>query len=222
MLERSTKITLNLEHKHMLNFAKDYDHLPLIAKVEVFEYALQNSEGNDQARSIGFVGPGVALIGLTMANHPSIAPAWLTLAVGLKSFSHCGFLVNLQQGFLGSKVSKDNLKEEVSHELVDHRFGKVHGSLARARRTKALAYARGSSRLTGDASDSLRQGVVGKARLSHWTCSRLSFNGSHCVNDYYLCFRFLFMFVDYKLENANIDLSIQKNLKQHNTNRKCK
>ncbi|CAL5401561.1 unnamed protein product [Camellia sinensis] len=72
--------------------------------------------------SIGFVGPGIALIGLTMANHPSIAPAWLTLAVGLKSFSHCGFLVNLQQGFLGSKVSKDNLKEEVFHELVDRGF----------------------------------------------------------------------------------------------------
>lgn len=47
-------------------------------------------------QSIGFVGPGIALIGLTMAKRPSIASAWLTLAVGLKSFSHCGFLVNLQ------------------------------------------------------------------------------------------------------------------------------
>ncbi|CAL5412661.1 unnamed protein product [Camellia sinensis] len=73
-------------------------------------------------QSIGFVGPGIALNGLTMEKHTSIASAWLTLAVGLKSFSHCGFLVNLQQGFLRSKVSKDNLKEEVSHELVDRRF----------------------------------------------------------------------------------------------------
>ncbi|CAL5424523.1 unnamed protein product [Camellia sinensis] len=48
-------------------------------------------------QSIGFVGPGIALIGLTMAKRPSIASAWLTLAVGLKSFSHCGFLVNLQE-----------------------------------------------------------------------------------------------------------------------------
>lgn len=47
-------------------------------------------------QSIGFVGPGIALIGLTMAKRPSMASAWLTLAVGLKSFSHCGFLVNLQ------------------------------------------------------------------------------------------------------------------------------
>ncbi|KAF3971928.1 hypothetical protein CMV_004520 [Castanea mollissima] len=44
------KIALNQEHKHMLGFAPDYDHLPLIAKVEVFEYALQNTEGNDLAR----------------------------------------------------------------------------------------------------------------------------------------------------------------------------
>ncbi|KAL1355438.1 serine/threonine-protein kinase TOR isoform X1 [Arachis hypogaea] len=44
------KITLNQEHKYMLSFAPDYDHLPLIAKVEVFEYALNNTEGNDLAR----------------------------------------------------------------------------------------------------------------------------------------------------------------------------
>ncbi|PSS02733.1 Serine/threonine-protein kinase [Actinidia chinensis var. chinensis] len=44
------KITLNQEHKHMLGFAPDYDHLPLIAKVEVFEFALQNTEGNDLAK----------------------------------------------------------------------------------------------------------------------------------------------------------------------------
>lgn len=47
-------------------------------------------------QSIGFFGPGFALIGLTTAPSPSIASAWLTLAVGLKAFSHCGFLVNLQ------------------------------------------------------------------------------------------------------------------------------
>lgn len=44
------KITLNQEHRLMLSFAPDYDHLPLISKVEVFEYALQNTEGNDLAR----------------------------------------------------------------------------------------------------------------------------------------------------------------------------
>ncbi|KAL8151366.1 LOW QUALITY PROTEIN: hypothetical protein V2J09_021174 [Rumex salicifolius] len=44
------KITLNQEHRYMLSFAPDYDHLPLIAKVEAFEYALQNTEGNDLAK----------------------------------------------------------------------------------------------------------------------------------------------------------------------------
>ncbi|KAJ8747678.1 hypothetical protein K2173_013021 [Erythroxylum novogranatense] len=48
-------------------------------------------------QSIGFLGPSVALIGLTTAKIPSIASAWLTLAVGLKAFSHSGFLVNLQE-----------------------------------------------------------------------------------------------------------------------------
>lgn len=44
------QITLNQEHKCMLGFAPDYDHLPLIAKVEVFECALQNTEGNDLSK----------------------------------------------------------------------------------------------------------------------------------------------------------------------------
>ncbi|GAB2247138.1 hypothetical protein Droror1_Dr00007020 [Drosera rotundifolia] len=44
------KITLNQEHRHMLSFSPDYDHLPLIAKVEAFEYALENTEGNDLSR----------------------------------------------------------------------------------------------------------------------------------------------------------------------------
>ncbi|KAI3860607.1 hypothetical protein MKW98_017242 [Papaver atlanticum] len=48
-------------------------------------------------QSIGFIGPGVALLGLTAAKTPFIASFWLTVAVGLKSFSHSGFLVNLQE-----------------------------------------------------------------------------------------------------------------------------
>ena len=34
----------------MQAFAPDYDRLPLIAKVEAFEHALQSTEGNDLAR----------------------------------------------------------------------------------------------------------------------------------------------------------------------------
>ena len=44
------QIHLNQEHRLMLAFAPDYDRLPLIAKVEVFEHALQNTEGNDLAK----------------------------------------------------------------------------------------------------------------------------------------------------------------------------
>ncbi|TVU36472.1 hypothetical protein EJB05_18408, partial [Eragrostis curvula] len=48
-------------------------------------------------QSIGFLGPGIALLGLNAAKSPILASAWLTIAVGLKSFGHSGFLVNLQE-----------------------------------------------------------------------------------------------------------------------------
>lgn len=44
------KIFVNLEHRLMLAFAPDYEHLPLIAKVEVFQHALDSTEGNDLAK----------------------------------------------------------------------------------------------------------------------------------------------------------------------------
>ncbi|KAG6466858.1 hypothetical protein ZIOFF_075342 [Zingiber officinale] len=44
------KIPINQEHRVMLAFAPDYDHYPLIAKVEAFEHALQSMEGNDLAK----------------------------------------------------------------------------------------------------------------------------------------------------------------------------
>ncbi|KAK9124407.1 hypothetical protein Sjap_014009 [Stephania japonica] len=63
---------------------------------------IQNGAGVTFTRkimqSIGFIGPGLALLGLVAAKSPTIASAWLAVAVGLKSFSHSGFLVNLQVG----------------------------------------------------------------------------------------------------------------------------
>ncbi|GER42126.1 serine/threonine protein kinase mTOR [Striga asiatica] len=44
------KISLNHEHRLMIGFASDYDRLPVISKLEVFEYALENTEGNDLSR----------------------------------------------------------------------------------------------------------------------------------------------------------------------------
>ena len=62
-------------------------------------------------QSIGFIGPAIALIGLTAAKSPSTASAWLSLAVGLKAFSHSGFLVNLQVRLLNN-YQKLNYKIE--------------------------------------------------------------------------------------------------------------
>ncbi|CAA0806761.1 Serine/threonine-protein kinase TOR [Striga hermonthica] len=44
------KISINHEHKLMIGFASDYDRLPIISKLEVFEYALENTDGNDLSR----------------------------------------------------------------------------------------------------------------------------------------------------------------------------
>ena len=41
------KILLNIEHRLMLQMAPDYDNLTLLQKVEVFEYALENTAGQD-------------------------------------------------------------------------------------------------------------------------------------------------------------------------------
>ena len=46
----SRKILLNIEHRLMLQMAPDYDNLTLMQKVEVFEYALDNTTGQDLYR----------------------------------------------------------------------------------------------------------------------------------------------------------------------------
>ena len=44
------KIPLNIEHRLMMAMAPDYEHLPLINKVEVFEHALNETTGDDLAK----------------------------------------------------------------------------------------------------------------------------------------------------------------------------
>ena len=46
------KIPLNIEHRLMLSMSPDYELLTLLAKVEVFRHALNNTEGNDLARIV--------------------------------------------------------------------------------------------------------------------------------------------------------------------------
>ncbi|XP_032242839.2 serine/threonine-protein kinase mTOR [Nematostella vectensis] len=51
------KILLNIEHRIMLTMAPDYDHLTLMQKVEVFEHALANTNGDDLAKLLWLKSP---------------------------------------------------------------------------------------------------------------------------------------------------------------------
>jgi FKBP12-rapamycin complex-associated protein len=46
----SRRILLNIEHRLMLQMAPDYDNISLLQKVEVFEYALENTTGQDLSK----------------------------------------------------------------------------------------------------------------------------------------------------------------------------
>jgi hypothetical protein len=64
----------------MLGMAPDYDHLPVINKVEVFEHALDSTSGEDLhkvgerrgARGVG----GKVLEGLQIRNMPKTLKSW--------------------------------------------------------------------------------------------------------------------------------------------------
>ncbi|XP_022145493.1 probable anion transporter 3, chloroplastic isoform X2 [Momordica charantia] len=47
-------------------------------------------------KSIGFIGPGLALLCLNFATTPTVAAVLLTVALSLSSFSQAGFLLNIQ------------------------------------------------------------------------------------------------------------------------------
>ncbi|KAF7324662.1 Serine/threonine-protein kinase TOR [Mycena kentingensis (nom. inval.)] len=44
---QSIKLLLNIEYRLMLQMAPDYENLPLLQKIEVFEYAMDNTSGQD-------------------------------------------------------------------------------------------------------------------------------------------------------------------------------
>lgn len=47
-------------------------------------------------QSIGFIGPGIALLCLNYANSPAVAALFITVALSFSSFSQAGFLLNIQ------------------------------------------------------------------------------------------------------------------------------
>jgi len=51
------KILLNIEHRIMLRMAPDYEHLMLMQKVEVFEHAIANTQGDDLAKVLWLKSP---------------------------------------------------------------------------------------------------------------------------------------------------------------------
>lgn len=51
------KILLNIEHRIMLRMAPDYDHLTVIQKVEVFEHALEHTQGDDLSKLLWLKSP---------------------------------------------------------------------------------------------------------------------------------------------------------------------
>lgn len=51
------KTVLNVEHRIMIRMAPDYEHLTLMQKVEVFEYALEKSTGDDLAKLLWLKSP---------------------------------------------------------------------------------------------------------------------------------------------------------------------
>ena len=48
------KVRLSIEHMLMQQMAPDYDHCTLMQKVEVFKYALQNTDGFDMQKVLWF------------------------------------------------------------------------------------------------------------------------------------------------------------------------
>jgi len=51
------KVVLNIEHRLMLRMTPDYDHLTLMQRVEVFEHALNITQGDDLARLLWLKSP---------------------------------------------------------------------------------------------------------------------------------------------------------------------
>ena len=50
--DHDVQAVLNVEHRLMLQLAPNYDGLPVLNKLEAFEYALQRTDGQDVAKVI--------------------------------------------------------------------------------------------------------------------------------------------------------------------------
>lgn len=65
----------------MLAYAPDYERLPLIGKVDAFEYALQNTEGNDLAKVYKSTAANIDTIWLVLICSSNLN-LWSSLLLG--------------------------------------------------------------------------------------------------------------------------------------------
>lgn len=99
----SRKILLNIEHRLILQMAPDYDYLTLMQKVEVFEYALENTTGQDLYR----------VLWLKSRNSESWVDRRTTYIRSLASTSMVGYILGL-----GDRHPSNLLLERLSGKIV--------------------------------------------------------------------------------------------------------
>ncbi|CAO1620602.1 unnamed protein product [Sympodiomycopsis kandeliae] len=102
------KILLNIEHRLMLQMAPDYEHLTLLQKVEVFEYALDNTPGQDLYR----------VLWLKSNSSESWLERRTTYTRSLATSSMAGYILGL-----GDRHPSNLLLDRVSGHIVHIDFG---------------------------------------------------------------------------------------------------
>ncbi|KAJ9098776.1 hypothetical protein QFC19_006252 [Naganishia cerealis] len=102
------KILLNIEHRLMLQMAPDYDSLPLMHKVEVFEHALDNTTGQDLYR----------VLWLKSRNSEAWLDRRTTYTRSLATNSMVGYILGL-----GDRHPSNIMLDQITGKIVHIDFG---------------------------------------------------------------------------------------------------
>ncbi|KRY15256.1 Serine/threonine-protein kinase mTOR [Trichinella patagoniensis] len=102
------KILLNLEHRIMQRVAPDYDHLPLMQKVEVFEFALEHTPGDDLQKILWLKSPNSEVWFDRRTNYTR----------SLATMSMVGYILGL-----GDRHPSNLMLERMSGKIVHIDFG---------------------------------------------------------------------------------------------------
>jgi len=104
----SRKVLLNIEYRLMLQMAPDYENLTLLQKVEVFEYALENTTGQDLYR----------VLWLKSSNSEHWLERRATYTRSLAANSMAGHILGL-----GDRHPSNLLLERITGKVVHIDFG---------------------------------------------------------------------------------------------------